>query len=343
MTKGLAVRKRTVWLIIAIVICAFLSACNGSIIPAIIPTLTYTVESSSTPLPTVRNTPIPTETPEPTKTPTTIPTYTSTPKPTKTPLPQVKLEAFVFPFDVPQVVGVWDDYPGTFRYFTYHITHRPDHNDPCGYHPGDVIAPLGIIGRDISEFNIDVKMPYSGKLVNKWSPHGGGEGFTFELGQLNGRTVNLDSYHTSSSDLSLNQQVQQGNVYAHLDTTFRYDGLRGASVHLTLLYTGRNGAVDFMRAATSDILDLAAYALPPTLRAMYENDTDLLIVYEGASWCEMTQQEKIQAILSGYLPNAGFCIDGSRVNYCGSQEAYQGLAFSQYVYDARSVILQPVK
>jgi hypothetical protein len=311
------------------------TAVPADALPSPSPTAVNQATSTSTATPTSTGLP-----PTATKTPTITlaPKPTNTKRPTSTPLPPVDLASFVFPFDVPQVVAAWDRFPGAARYFTYHITHRPARDDPCGYHPGDVIAAFGISEQDVAGFNIDVRMPYAGRLARAWTPGGGGEAFTFELGQYKGRALMLDSYHTNRSRLSLGQVIRQGDVYAHLTTTFRYGGWRESKIHLTLFH-----GTDFMRAPTSDIVDLAPFALPAALQATHANLVDLVIIYEGAHWCRMSQEEKVQAILSVYLPGAGFCVDGARVRYCGTKEIYRGLLFTQTTNDARSVILRPAR
>jgi hypothetical protein len=89
-------------------------------------------------------------------------------------------------------------------------------------------------------------------------------------------------------------------------------------------------------------IDLFPYAIGPTLRAMYDHNVQLLIRYEGANYCNMSSQQKALAILT-LLGDAGFCVEGSAVTYCGTSETFQGLAFRQYTYDDRTVLLQPAR
>jgi hypothetical protein len=90
---------------------------------------------------------------------------------------------------------------------------------------------------------------------------------------------------------------------------------------------------------SSESTDIAPYAIPPTLRAGSIHSQPVVIVYEGVNYCNMTSREKIAAILDNYLPDAGFCIDGNLVTYCGDIPDFQGLAFTQQAFDERSVIL----
>jgi hypothetical protein len=80
------------------------------------------------------------------------------------------------------------------------------------------------------------------------------------------------------------------------------------------------------------------------MQAAYQNDLRLLIVYEGPNSCDMNAQQKIDAILSTYLPNAGFCIEGQRISYCGKNTNYNGLVFTYTRWnDSRSIMLRPSK
>ena len=280
----------------------------------------------------------------PTVTDTLSPTATFTP--TATPIPDVNLEFFVFPYDVSQVVSVWEqlNVPAQYKYFTYHITDRLDKSlspdDPCGYHPGDAIIPIGST-KVLKDFVIDVKMPYAGKLKNSWIPGGGGEAFTFYIGQSGGKPAYLDMYHTTSSSFSRTEWIMQGEVFGFLSETMNYGGWNEAKVHFTLFNPSPSGGTDLRQGATA--IPLAPIALPSTLKAMYENNTKLLITYEGGNWCNMKSAEKISAILNEYLPNTGFCVDGAKVSYCGKNDLFQGIIFTQVKYDERSVMLTPVK
>jgi hypothetical protein len=296
--------------------------------------------------------PAPTETPihvetanliPPTVTNTLSPTATFTP--TTTPIPDVNLESFVFPYDVPQVVAVWkqSNLPSQYRYFTYHITDRLDKSlnpdDPCGYHPGDAIIPIGST-KALSGFVIDVRMPYTAKLKNSWVPGGGGEAFTFFIGQSKGKSVYLDMYHTTSSSFSKTEWIMQGEVFGVLSQTMNYGGWNEAKVHFTLFNPSPSGGTDLRQGATA--IPLAPIALPPTLEQMFINNTKLLIIYQGDNWCNMKSAQKINTILEEYLPNAGFCVDGSKVSYCDKNDLFQGITFTQAKYDERSVMLTPV-
>ena len=149
------------------------------------------------------NTPSPTITlvPTSTQTNTITPSTTPTSKPTLTPFPNVNLESFVFPYNVPQLMKVWDQLNISWqnRYITYHINNRSDRSIPyensCGYHPGDLICMLGS-NTYYDNFLIDVILPYSGTLVDSWKTQGNDDGFTFFMGMNDDKKVYLNVYHT---------------------------------------------------------------------------------------------------------------------------------------------------
>lgn len=271
---------------------------------------------------------------------------TATQKPTETPTPDVNLESFVFPYDVSQVMVAWDDLrvPAKDRYFTYHLVNRTNreipYSDPCSYHPGETIIPLGTT-KPLENFTIDVKLPYSGKLIDKWVTDGKDDGFTFFIGNNEGKKVYLNVYHTTKSNISVGQIFKQGEYFGSLTYTKNYGGWNETKVHLTLFNPAPNGSTDFLGSNITP-LDITSYALPPTMKAMSENHIKLLIIYEGENWCNMKSSQKISTILEKFLPNAGFCVDKAKVSYCGKNELFQGIAFTQATYDERSVMLTPV-
>jgi len=79
------------------------------------------------------------------------------------------------------------------------------------------------------------------------------------------------------------------------------------------------------------------------MQAVYQYDLKLLLTYQGDNWCNMTSAEKINILLEKYLPEAGFCVDGNIVTYCGPREEFLGLTFTQYKvkFDDRSIMLTP--
>ena len=271
---------------------------------------------------------------------------TATQIPTSTPVPDVDLESFAFPYDVSQVTAVWEQlhFAAKYRYFTYHLVNRISrdipYEDPCGYHPGDLIIPLGTT-KPLDNFTIDVTLPYSGKLVDKWITQGGDDGFTFFIGNNHGKKVYLNIYHTTKSSLSVGQVFKQGDYFGSLTYTKDYGGWNETKVHLTLFNPAPNGSTDFLGSNITP-LDITSYALPPTMQAMFVNHMKLLITYQGENWCNMTSAQKINAILGEYLPNAGFCVDGTKVSYCGKNDLFQGINFTQATYDERSVMFTPV-
>jgi hypothetical protein len=186
-------------------------------------------------------------------------------------------------------------------------------------------------------FDFPVYMPYDGELKRSWitealGPNRGGDlGFTFYVGDKDSHQYYLGVYHTDISPLKIGDIVPAGQVFAHLNRA-KDNGLWESKIHLTLLVDG----TDFMSANTADI---APYAIPPTLKAAHVHGENVVIRYEGPNYCNMTSPEKIEAILNDYLPNAGFCVDGSSVNYCGANSDFQGIAFTQQTLDERSVIL----
>jgi hypothetical protein len=256
------------------------------------------------------------------------------------------LESFAFPYDVSQVLAVWDELrvPAKYRYFTYHLVNRTNREipyaDPCGYHPGDLIIPLGT-SKPLDNFTIDVKLPYSGKLVKKWLTEGKDDGFTFFIGNSEGKNVYLNVYHTTKSSLSVGQIFKQEDFFGSLTYTKNYGGWDETKVHLTLFNPAADGGTDFLGSNITP-LDITSYALPPTMKAMFENRIKLLITYQGDNWCNMKSSQKISSILDKYLPNAGFCVDGAKVSYCGKNNLFQGINFTQTTYDERSVMLTPV-
>lgn len=145
----------------------------------------------------------------PTPTGTTVSTLsqTATCAATATPIPEIDLDSFIFPYDVPQVMKIWDQIglSNKFRYISYHIANRPDrtipYEDSCGYHPGDQISMLHSTNF-FEDFLIDVKMPYSGKLKTSWITEGDDDAFVFFVGSKDGEEVYLNSYHTTQSNIS---------------------------------------------------------------------------------------------------------------------------------------------
>jgi len=80
------------------------------------------------------------------------------------------------------------------------------------------------------------------------------------------------------------------------------------------------------------------------MQAAYKYDLKLLITYEGPNYCDMSPQQKVDAILATYLPNAGYCIDGLEISYCGNNSGHNGERFEYYKWnDARSIMLTPKK
>jgi hypothetical protein len=300
-------------------------------------------KSGATAMPKPTNTSLSTDilatnTPEPTHTP--IPpmeTATLTATPTATPRPQFDPSSFVFPYDLADVLAQRANIPYTDQFFTYHITDRPDANDPCGRHPGDILVPLGVNQQPAIAFDFPVVMPYDGKLERSWvtqvlGPNRGGDlGFTFYVGDMDGHRYYLDVYHTDTSQLEIGDFVPAGQVFAHQNRA-KDNGLWVSVVHLTLLVDG----TDFMSTQTADI---APFAIPPTLKVAHAIGENVVLRFEGPNYCNMDSPQKIAALLNDYLPNAGFCVEGNSVNYCGANPAFQGLAFTQQTFDERSVIL----
>ena len=287
---------------------------------------------------------VPTRTHTPAVTP---PTPTAIP-PTKTQAPEVVLDEFAFPYDVQYVLDLWKELnvPNKDRYFTYHLVNRVNreipYEDRCGYHPGDLIIPLGST-TPYDNFNIDVMMPYSGKLVRQWTTEGGDDGFTFYLGKNGGEDIYLNIYHTNVSNLSGGQYLNQGEIFGSLTYTNNFGGWNETKVHLTLFNPAEDGGLDFL-GDEIQIIDITSLALPITMQAMYQYNQSLLLTYQGDNWCNMTSNEKINILLEKYLPEAGFCIDGNIVTYCGSKEELNGLRFTQYKwrFDDRSIMLIPL-
>ena len=68
------------------------------------------------------------------------------------------------------------------------------------------------------------------------------------------------------------------------------------------------------------------------------------ITYLGANYCYMTPKQEVDAILKTYLPNAGFCINGANITYCGNNLFFADPKFTQSTFDDdRSVMLKPTK
>jgi len=262
----------------------------------------------------------------------------------KNPRPQFSPDSFVFPFDMAQVIAIRSQMPGVEPYFIYHITDRPDSNDPCGRHPGDCLIPLINVAGELDDFDIPVIMPYDGVLERSWvtdpvGEHSGADlGFTFYVGDMGGHAYYLDVYHTDTSPLEIGDVVTAGQVFAHLNRAKFSFGPWESKIHITLLVDG----TDFMSTETADI---APFALPGTLKAAHLQGQSVAIVYEGPNFCNMTSPEKIARIVNDYLPNAGFCTDGALVTYCGSDPRFQGLSFTQRQlpphWDGRGIELVP--
>ena len=286
-------------------------------------------------------TPMRTATPKPN--PTTAPTSTAILQP-KTPA-EIDLDSFVFPFDVAQTISVWKqlDVLPKYQFFTYHINSRNSrdipYNDPCGYHPGDLIMPIGSF-TPYKDFNIEAKLPYSGILNRKWTTQGGDDGFTFFLGTSNGKKVYLNVYHTQKSNLLLDQALEQGDIFGSLNFTSKHGDWCEAPIHLTLFNPAPNGGTDFL-GDDINLLDLSSYALPPMMKAVFNNKSKMVLIYEGENWCNMTSSQKIDKLLNETLKKARFCVDEEKVMYCGINQDFFGLNFTQYTYDERSIMLIP--
>ena len=204
--------------------------------------------------------------------------------------------------------------------------------------PWDLIAPLGIT-YPLNNFLIDVKLPYSGELTDKWITDGNDDGFTFSIGTNANEKVYLNVYHTQKSNLSLGQSITQGEIFGSLTHTLNFGGWNETKVHFTLFNPAPDGNTDFL--GNIHPLDITSFMLPPTMQAMFTNNINLLITYQGENYCNMTSTQKINAILATYLPNAGFCVDGTKVKYCGTNASFKGLSFTETTYDERSIILVP--
>ena len=321
--------------------CYFLCSCaSESRMPLPSPTLNPEITQEISNPPT--STTIHTQTPDPSPSPTTTdaPTATITPAPTATPVPQANLSSFVFPYDVPQILSLWEEYPSIDRHIIYHITHRPELADPCGRHPGDIIIPI-TSGINLSGFSMDVLAPYSGELVKTWLDWRGEECLTLDIGYASNQKYHIDMYHTNTNTLARGGTIFGGNIIGALTNTYNNGGIEEAKVHLTL-YAGSELSDPLNENLAPGAVDLFPYAIGPTLRAMYDANVQLLIRYEGANYCNMNSQQKIEAILT-LLVEAGFCVDGSTVTYCGSQDTFQGLSFRQSAYDQRTILLRPTR
>ena len=80
------------------------------------------------------------------------------------------------------------------------------------------------------------------------------------------------------------------------------------------------------------------------MQAAYNYDLKVMITYEGPNYCDMTPRQKFDAILMTYLPNAGFCVDGLNVSYCGINSELSGENFTYTLWnDSRSIMLTPNK
>ena len=340
--------RQQVTAIFIFLICLITTGCKPDQISKpnlmLMPIITSTLEIT----PTVTPTASPTASLTLTSTNTQAPT--KTPKPTVTPLPEVDLESFVFPYSVPHVMEVWNqlNVPQQNRHITFKIVNRIDRSIPyensCGYHPGDLIDMLES-SIYYENFLIDAYLPYSGILVDSWITQGNDDGFTFFLGKNDDKKVYLNAYHTQLSHNSINQQFQQGDVFGSLTYTRDHCncGWYETKVHFTLFNPAPNGGLDFLRDVVN-ILDITRYALPPTMQAAYKYDLKLLITYEGPNYCDMSPQQKVDAILATYLPNAGYCIDGLEISYCGNNSGHNGERFEYYKWnDARSIMLTPKK
>lgn len=246
----------------------------------------------------------------------------------------------MFPYDVSQVVKIWDDNSVMARHFIYHITHRPDQNDPCGRHPGDIIIPM-TADSTLSGFGLNVIAPYSGTLVKNWKDWRGEECLTLDIGYASNIPYHFDVYHANTNTLGPGEFIQGGNFIGLLTNTYDNGGVEEAKVHFTL-YAGSGLSDPLREYLAPGAVDLFPYAIGPTLRAMYDNNVQLLIRYEGANYCNMNSSQKIAAILDK-LADAGFGVDGSRLTYMGSLETYQGLIFTQSTLDERTVMLQPLR
>ncbi len=248
-------------------------------------------------------------------------------------------ESFIFPYDLADIVDQRAGISGADQFITYHITDRPDIDDPCGRHPGDVLVALGVYPQRPSEFEFTVAMPYDGELVHRWitesdGPDRGGDiGMTFYVGEMGGDQYYFDIYHTDVSDLVEGDIVQRGQVIALLNRP-KYNTYWVSVIHITGLVNGQ----DFMSTET---IDISPYAIPPTLKAAHAISETIEMIYEGPNYCNMNTDQMIAAMLDRYLPNAGFCVDGGAVNYCGDDPRFQGLSFTQETFDERSIILIP--
>jgi hypothetical protein len=247
--------------------------------------------------------------------------------------------SFIFPYDLADIIAQRANFPDSDPFLTYHITDRPDSNDPCGRHPGDVITALGVYSQPTGEFEFTVALPYDGELVHRWitesdGPNRGGDiGMTFYVGEMGGDQYYFDVYHTDVSDLAEGDIVQGGQVFALLNRP-KDNGLWESKIHIAGLKNG----TDFM---STDTIDISPYAIPPTLKAAHALSENVVLRYDGPNYCNMTTDQKIAVLLGPYLENAGFCVDGGAVNYCGDDPRFQGLSFTQETFDERSIILIP--